>query len=401
MKKVFIIILFFKISGSLFCDVSSNFWFPKIGKFSGQTEASLGFHFWNDHLYIRNLQIRTYSYIYPGIRINSVIRSNIKVNLIEMYRDSETIYEKIEPNFDELYLEFLGFYYSSYGKISGSLRIGKIRYLRFPYYDNIAKLDQVPGLTDIRGGDMSGYYGELLCLEYLSEFGFGCHSSFIHWDLYERTGFDLIDSYLFFKRESGIIEFEARTGYLQTREEPVGISDFGFSAYLGGLWKGYRAGIYFENIDDEIFTGFSISFAPSKVTELLGKVRLDYTRADEGFSMQIPFIKKAFGDLKKDIPENSELVGTITAERVITFWRAGMMRNFYEHIISRSGDTDSNDLIVRINEKPERLDIESIVSPYHEFKSFQDLINWNAKGYRLGQYSQNVIYEFYRTANSD
>ena len=400
MKKVLIILFFFATSSSLLSDVSSNFWFPKIGKFSGQTETSIGFHFWSDHLYIRNFQIRTHSYIYPGIRINSVIRSNKEVNLIEMYRDSETIYEKIEPNFDELYLELFGFHYSRYGKISGSLRIGKIRYLRFPYYDNIAKLDQVPGLTDIRSGDMSGYYGELLCLEYLSEFGFGCHSSMIHWDLYERIGFDFIESYLFFKKEFGIIEFETRTGYLQTREEPVGISDFGYSIYLGALWKGYRTGIYFENIGDEIFTGFSISFAPSRVTELLGKVRLDYTRADEGFSMQIPCFKKEFGGLEKDIPENAELVGTITTERVITFWRAGMMRNFYEHIISKSGDTDSNDLIVRINEKPVRLDIESIVSPYHEFKSFQDFINWNAKGYRLGQYSQNVIYEFYKAANS-
>ena len=399
MKKVIIIILLIAIAGSLLSDVSSNFWFPEVGKFSGQTEASLGFHFWNDHMYIRNLQLRTYSYIYQGIRINSVIRSNKKLNLIEMHRDSETIYEKIEPNFDELYLELFGFHYSIFGKISGSLKLGKIRYLRFPYYDNIAKLDQVPGLTDMREGDMSGYYGELLCLEYFSEFGLGCHSSLIHWDLYERTGFDFIENYLFFKKELGIVEFETRAGYLQTREEPVGISDLGFSAYLGGLWRGYRAGIYFENIDDVIFTGFSISFASSRVTELLGKVKLDYTRADEGFSMQIPFFKKEFGGLKKDIPENSELVGTITAERVITFWRAGMMRNFYEHIISKSGDTDSTDLIVRINEKPVRLDNESIVSPIHEFKNFQDFIDWNSQGYRLGQFSQNIIYEFYKMGN--
>ena len=318
-----------------------------------------------------------------------------------MHRDSETIYEKIEPNFDELYLEFLGFHYSKYGKISGSLKLGKIRYLRFPYYDNIAKLDQVPGLSDMRNGNMSGYYGELLCLEYLSEFGLGYHSFMIHWDLYERTGFDVIENYLFFKKKMGNMEFETRAGYLQTREEPVGISDLGFSAYLGSLWKGYKIGVYFEDIGDVIFTGFSISFAPSRVTKLLGKVRLDYTRADEGFSMQIPFVKKEFGSLTKEIPENSKLVGTIKAERVITFWRAGMMRNFYEHIISRSGDTDSTDLIVRINEKPVRLDNESIVSPIHKFNDFQDFIDWNSKGYRLGQYSQNVIYEFYRKGNLD
>ncbi len=396
MKKIKIIILFIAIAGSLLSDVSSNFWFPKVGKLSGQTEASLGFHFWNDHLYVRNLQLRTYSYLYPGIRINSVIRSNLKENLIKMHQDSETIYEKMEPNFDELYLELFGFHYSRYGKISGSLKLGKIRYLRFPYYDNIAKLDQVPGLTDMRGGGMSGYYGELLCLEYFSDFGLGYHSSLIHWDLYERTGFDVIENYLFFKRELAMIEFETRMGYLQTREEPVGITDLGFSAYLGGLWRGYRAGIYFESFGDVIFTGFSISFAPSSVTELLGKVRLDYTRADEGFSMQIPFVKKEFGNITKDIPVNAELVGTIKAERVITFWRAGMMRNFYEHIISKNGDTDSTDLIVRINEKPVRLENESIVSPIYEFNDFQDFIDWNSRGYRLGQYSQNVIYEFYR-----
>jgi len=396
MKKILMIVLFVTIISLLFCEMSSTFWFPKIGKFSVQTEASIGFHFWSDHLYIRNLQLRTYSYLYPGIRFNSVIRSNKKSNLIEMYRDSATIYEKIEPNFDELYLEFLGFNYNNFGTISASLKLGKIRYLRFPYFDNTAKLDQVPGLTDLRDGNMSGYYGELFCLEYLSKPGIGYHLSLIHWDIYERTGFDILENYLFFKSNYGMLEFETRIGTLQTREEPVGISDFGFNVYLGSLWKGYRAGIYLENIGDAFFSGLSISFAPSRITNLLGKVKLDYTRADEGFSMQIPFITKEFGNLIKDIPENAELVGTISAERVITFWRAGMMRNFYEHIIAKSGDTDSQDLIVRINEKPMRLDNESIVSPVYKFKELQDFKDWNSKGMRLGQYSQNVIYEFYR-----
>ncbi len=396
MKIKLMIVLLFTITGSLFCDMSSIFWFPKIGKFTGQTETSIGFHFWDDHLYIRNLQLRTYSYLYPGIRINSIIRSNKKQNLIEMYRNSATIYEKIEPNIDELYLEFLGFNYNKFGVISVSLKLGKMRYLRFPYFDNIAKFDQVPGLTDLREGDMSGYYGELLCLEYLSKLGIGYHLSLIHWDLFERSGFDVLENYLFFKRDFGMLEFETRVGTLQTREEPVGISDLGFNAYLGCLWKSYKTGIYLENIGDKIFTGFSISFAPSKVAEILGKVKLDYTRADEGFSMQIPFFKQEFGSLVKDVPENADLVGTITAERVITFWRAGMMRNFYEHIISKSGDTDSSDLYIRIVEKPVRLENESIISPVHKFNSIQSLKDWNSTGYRLGQYSQDVIYEFYR-----
>lgn len=390
------IVLFVTFTSSLFCEVSSTFWFPKIGKFSGQSEAAIGFHFWDDHIYIRNLQLRTYSYLYPGIRFNSVIRSNKKLNLIEMYRDSATIYEKIAPNFDELYLEFLGFNYNKFRTISASLKLGKIRYLRFPYFDNTAKMDQVSGLTDLRDGDMSGYYGELLCLEYLSKPGFGYHLSLIHWDMYERNGFDVLENYLFFKSNYRILDFETRGGILQTREEPVGISDLGFNVYLGCLWNGYRTGIYLENIGDKVFTGFSISFASSIVTEILGKVKLDYTRADEGFSMQVPFFKQEFGSLVKTVPENAELVGTISAERVITFWRAGMMRNFYEHIISKTGDTDSDDLSVRIVEKPMRLDNESIVSPIHKFDSIGSIKKWNSSGMRFGQYSQDVIYEFYR-----
>ena len=401
MKKVIIIISFIAIAGSLLSDVSSNFWFPKIGKLSGQSNASIGFHFWNDHLYLRNLQLRTFFYLYPGIRFNSGIRSNKKMNVIEIYKDSHPVYNKIEPNIDELYLEFMGFNYNKFGVISASLKLGKIRYLRFPYYDNIANLDQVPGLTDLRKGDMSGYYGELLCLDYLSDYGLGYHSSLIHWDLYERTGFDVIENYLFLRQYIGILVFETRAGYLQTREEPVGISSTGFSIYLGGVWKDYNVGMYYENNGNDVYTGFSISFAPSKVTSLLGAVKLDYTRADEGFSMQIPFFKKNYGCLTKDIPENSELVGTITVERVITFWRAGMMRNFYEHIILKNGDTDSSDLYIRIVEKPVRLDNESIISPVYKFNSIQSLKDWNRSGYRLGQYSQDVIYEFYREVDLD
>jgi len=396
MKKKMMIVLLVTITSLLFCETSSTCWFPKIGNITGHTEASIGFHFWNDHLHLRNLQYRFFSYLYPGIRFNSVIRSNKEMNVIEIYKDSKPVYNKIEPNLDELYLELLGFNYNKFGTISGSLKLGKIRYLRFPYYDNISILDQVPGLTDMRDGDMSGYYGELLCLDYFSNYGFGYHSSVIHWDLFERNGFDILENYLFFRKNFSFLEFESRVGYLQTRQEPVGVSATGYSAYLGAVWKDYHVGIYYENIDDKIYTGFGISFAPSKVTSILGAVKLDYTRADEGFSMQIPAIKYNFGILTDNVPEHAVLVGTIQAERVITFWRAGMMRNFYEHIISKTGDTYSDDLIVRINEKPMRLDNESIISPVYEFDSIQSLKEWNSSGMRFGQYSQDVVYEFYR-----
>jgi len=396
MKRVLLLALIINFSVILFGDTSSTFWFPKVGGITGHTEASIGFHFWNDHLYTRNLQLRNFSYLFPGIRVNSVLRSNKEMNVIEIYKDSKPVYNKIEPNIDELYLELFGFNYNKFGTISGSLKLGKIRYLRFPYYDNISILDQVPGLTDLRDGDMSGYYGELLCLDYFSNYGFGYHSSLIHWDLFERNGFDSLENYLFFRKNFNFIEFESRAGYLQTRQEPVGLSATGYSAYLGAVWKDYHVGIYYENIDDEIFTGFGISFAPSRITSILGAVKLDYTRANEGFSMQIPAIKYNFGKLIDNVPEHAGLVGTIRTERVITFWRAGMMRNFYEHLISKTGDTDSKDLLIRLVEKPVRLDNESIVSPVYKIDSIASFKDWNSSGMRFGQYSQDVIYEFYR-----
>ena len=128
----------------------------------------------------------------------------------------------------------------------------------------------------------------------------------------------------------------------------------------------------------------------------MGRIRLDYTRAVEGFVMQIPFFKRNIGHLKTAVPENSELVGTIKAERVITFWRLGMMRNFYEHIIKKNGDTDSNDLIIRIVEKQMFLKSESIISEHTEFRNFDDFLKWDKTGRRPGQYSQEISYEFYK-----
>jgi len=395
LKKLFYFLFIF-ISINLRSTID-GLWLPKIKPLTGQSEFSIGFHFWDDHLIIRNLQLRTYAYLLPGVRINSVLRGNKELNQIEYFRkNNELNINDLNPAFDELYLEFIAFYNFKFGKLSGNLKIGKNRYLRFPYYDHISKFDHVPGLEDLRGGKMTGYNGENLTLDFFSAFGLGAHSSIIKWNFYERRRLNFIENYIYYKIDYDWLNIELRTGYLQARTDQLGKSKTGSSVFLGLSWKGYQTGIYWENIGNVIFTGFEITFAPSFTTKLLGKVRLDYTRSFEGFVFQIPVLKQNFGPLQNEIPSDSDLVGKIEVERVITFHQAGLMRNFYEHIISQNGDTTSEDLIVRINEHPPHLAIESIVSPFYKFKKFKDIHKWDSQGPRLGQYGQRVTYEFYR-----
>jgi hypothetical protein len=182
----------------------------------------------------------------------------------------------------------------------------------------------------------------------------------------------------------------------------LGASGKGYNVYLGTEYKGYRAGILYENLYDkeykahDIRTGILVQFADSKVTKALGSVRFDYTRTPEGFGITIPILHGNIGNIRKTIPKNSTLAGEIYAYRTITYWQNGQGRNFYEHRIDYWGDVESKDLIVVIEEKPWYLKIESLVSPHTTLKTKDDIIAWERDRQGPAELRQEVIYKFYR-----
>ncbi|MBZ4683321.1 MAG: hypothetical protein JG768_745 [Fusobacteriales bacterium] len=205
----------------------------------------------------------------------------------------------------------------------------------------------------------------------------------------------------------------SRYGYMQLRHPAgnikrgpspyqLGASGKGYNVYLGTEYKGYRAGILYENLYDkeykahDIRTGILVQFADSKVTKALGSVRFDYTRTPEGFGITIPILHGNIGNIRKTIPKNSTLAGEIYAYRTITYWQNGQGRNFYEHRIDYWGDVESKDLIVVIEEKPWYLKIESLVSPHTTLKTKDDIIAWERDRQGPAELRQEVIYKFYR-----
>ncbi len=394
MKKNLLIALLF-----LFSSLSADIWLPCPKPLSGHLESSAGLHFWNDHLFLRNLQIRSLFYLYPGIRLNTIIRGNNEINLIEIGESEIPVYYRIKPLIDEGYLELFGHYYNRDIIFSNSLRAGKVRYLRFPYYGLISRFDQVAGMSDLRHDyEFSGYEGML----YICDLNFreiiGWHNT-LYLKEYNLNDLKELESYIYFRYENSWLGFETRAGRLVVRDHTSDkvpeYSDWGWCAMVGPRWRDYDINLYFEKVKDTIYTGLSIKFASSLFTRAAGKIRLDYNRACEGFIIQYPFFYTDL-NISGDVPRDKVKVGEIRAERAITFWRIGMQRNFYEHIISRTGITDPGKTEVVIRIEPMLLGIESILSPVYKFNRLDDFKTWDTEGIRPGQLTQIVIYEFYQ-----
>ena len=410
MKKIVMIILLtvfilsFSVAGS-----EDELHLPYIGRFTGHWDLSAGVHFWppDNHLKFRNLQLRANMDLAPGLRTNMVLRSN---------REFDTL-RGFDPTFDELYLEGYGFYRDEAGELSASLRVGNMRYLRFPYPDLISTFDQVPGTEDLREGTRTGYQGQMLSLEYETDHGVGYHLTGINWGFDgsygNHEGIGTIQNYLFYRNQFGPVDFETRFGEMQLRHPggpieregrpyQLGRSGSGYSIYLGGNWEGYRAGFLYEDLKDEKFderdirTGVMVSFDFSFITEKLGETRFDYTRSPQGLGMHYTLADGYLGNIKTEPPEGAVPVGGEKAERMITYWQNGQGRNFYEHRSSRWGQEYDEDLIVVIEEKPWYLQLEALVSPHTSFSSREDLKTWERHRQGPAQLCQEVTYRFYR-----
>jgi len=353
---------------------------PGIGFGRGHWSVGLGIFAWHDKFYLRNLHLQADMDLLPGTRAHAVIRSNREFNSLASF----------EPFLDEGYLEGFGALDWG-GTLSGNLKLGRTRYLRFPYPDNIAIFDQVPGVSDLMGrGDRpySGYEGALLTLDYAHATGLGWH--FV--SLSGRT----VEHFGRYQGELGPFVLEGRAGELQIRPEPLGRSAPGYNLFAGVRWQGFQAGVLYERLTGQpIYTGVMVGFASNWLTQFAGNVGIDYARSPQGAAMHLTPLKGTFG-FAHEVPQLAELVGEVEAERIRTYWQNSQIRNFYEHRLSSWGETTAPDLIAVIEEEPWYLQAEALVSPNNSFQSWDDLVKWEKQRQGPAQLSQKVRYKFYR-----
>lgn len=350
---------------------------PGIGFGRGHWSMGLGTFFWTDKLYLRNLHLQADIDLLPGMRAHGILRSNREFNRLDAF----------EPYLDEAYLESFGALDWG-GRLSANLKLGRTRYLRFPYPDQLSIFDQVPGVGDLRGGRYTGYEGPLLTLDY-------AHASGLGWHLVTLGG-ARVENYARFGREAGPFLFEGRAGELQIRPEPLGRSTPGFNLFAGARHQGFQAGVMYERlVGQPIYTGVMVGFASNGLTQWAGNVGLDYARSPQGFAVHLTPLKGTIG-FARDVPPDAVLVGEVHAERLRTYWQNSQLRNYYEHRLSSWGETTDPTLIAVVEEEPWYLQAEALVSPNNSFQSWDDLVRWEKQRQGPAQLSQKVRYRFYR-----
>ena len=367
----------------------AGWFFPTLGFGRGEWQTSVGAFLWTDIARVRNLQLRGDVDLAPGLRAHTVIRSDREFNSLG----------SPQPLFDENYLEGYGFYTRPAWAFSGSLRVGIIRYLRFPYPDAISTFDQVPGVNDLQGTGPTGYRGELLTLDYAHQSGLGAHVAGMEWGFGRHDAAGLIEGYGRYMHDLGAFHVEARAGRLAVREEPLGRGAMGVDLYLGTATyrNGWSGGLLYEKLQGSATTtGIMVTFPFTPLTRDLGEVAFDYDRAPQGIALQLPLTGGTLGGLRRTPPPGATLVGEMTAARIRTYWQNGQVRNYYEHRLSASGDTTSRDLIVVMKEEPWYLQAEALVSPHSTFLSLEDLKRWETDREGPAQIMQRVTYQFYR-----
>jgi hypothetical protein len=417
MKKCFFFILIlllmiFPFGEKALCrqkEIYEKGWcFPSIGKGNGFWGLSAGAHFWTDHLDFRNLQLLTDVDLGAGLRWHSIIRSNKEMNGLGEWA----------PRFDEAFIEKYGFYVDANGTLSLSAKLGRSRYLRFPYPDAIATFDQVPGIGDLKGGDETGYSGLILTADYAHKCGLGVHAAWIDWGFGVDRSSNWAERYIFYRNDSGLWHYEARFGDLPIREEVMGETAQGFNLFVGRTFKNWSIGFLYEELEDQpAYTGIVVRFAQGDKTKKMGELAFDYTRAPRGHAVQIPLLSGTIGRVWRVDPTQEPLfkgvlmkpgedgalqatdyvlVGEVEAERIRTYWQNGQVRNFYEHRLSCWGDTQSPGLVVKMVEEPWYLELESLVSPHTDLWSWDDLKKWEEDRMGPAQLNQKVVYRFYK-----
>lgn len=391
-----------------------GWWAPTIGRGRGHWDLKVGVHAWTDHVSLRNLRWRGGVDLGPGLRAQAIVRSNSEVEGITT----------IAPRVDELFVEKYGYYTRADHRLGISLRLGVLRYLRFPYPDIISTFDQVPGIADLQGKHKTGYGGLVAAAEYEHASGLGAHLTAIKWAFGYPAGQDLIEGYGFFRGQLGSLDVEMRAGILAVRPEPLGKGAPGYNVYLGYRDTEWQAGVLYEKIQGQpVRTGVMVRFAyphagrsqplagnrwrppehfhgnylsvnipAARFAEAAGQVYLDYTRAPQGIAIEVPLLRGSIGLLSAP-PEGARLVGELHTERVTTYWQNGQSRNLYEHVVGQWGVTDDPSLHVVMVEAPWYLQLEALVSPNLLLPS--NLRQWERQRQGPAQLAQQVVYRFY------
>lgn len=403
-----IVLMFF--AGDAVCFAGDSGWtFPTIGFGNGYWYASVGAHFWKDHLDFRNLQLGLDVDLWKGMRLHGLFRSN----------DKKYTLQGFSPRVDELYLEWLGFCRGETASLSLSMKLGRSRYLRFPYPDAISLFDQVPGISDLEGGQFAGYSGAIITADYSHESGIGFHGTYIDWGFGVDRPSDWAELFLYYRLDDGPYHYELRWGKLPVRPEPLGRTAEGFALFAGKTFdNGNSVGFLYEDCEgQEKYTGIVVSFAPGDTTRWMGELAFDFTRSPLGHAVQLPLASGTIGSVIRAREEESpqfyglytvrnakgwleasdwELVGEIRAERVRTYWQNGQVRNFYEHRTSAWGVTEGSGLKVVMVEEPWYLQLEALVSPHTDFSSWKAIKEWEKDRQGPAQLNQKVVYRFYR-----
>ncbi len=349
----------------------------------GIFDASVGIKFWPDRFNFRNFIFGGAMDLAPGVRL----RAN--------FRRREGEEKAFEVYSDEIYLEGFQRFRGAAWQGGASLRVGRVRYLHFPYPDAISEFDQVPGYGDLRGGPETDYRSVVLVGEAAHRTGFGVHASARARGFLDGDGTEgrLMEAYGFYRHDCGQgWHFESRLGAIALRHEPLGRGgEFGGDVYLGKQLGEFNLGVLYENKRTEHeYAGIMVQFRPGPVTRALGKVSFDYSRQPEGFTAQIPLLHLRLNE-QRTVRSGDVLVGEVRAVRIRTLWQQGFVRNEYEHRLESWGQTADPKLRCVVKEEPWYLQAEALVSPH-----LTPDARWERDRQGPGQFAQRVTYRFYR-----
>ena len=360
-----------------------------LGTGRGIFDASVGVKFWPDRFNLRNFVFGGAVDLLPGVRV----RAN--------FRRREGEVKAFEVYSDEIYLEGFQRYRGRDWQGGAGLRLGRVRYLHFPYPDAIAQFDQVPGYDDLRGGRATDYRSAVLVGEAALNSGFGVHGSarlsgFLDGD--GAAAGRLIEAYGFYRHDfANTWHFESRLGALALRHEPLGRGgELGANVYVGKRLGEFNVGVLYENKRQEHeYAGIMVQFRPGPVTRALGKVSFDYSRQPQGFTVQVPLLHLRFKE-NRTVRSGDILVGEVRAVRIRTLWQQGFVRNEYEHRLESWGPTGDPKLRCVVTEEPWYLEAEALVSPH-----LVPDARWERDRQGPAQYVQRVTYRYYRPHKRD
>lgn len=353
-----------------------------IGPWRGYFDLSIGVKAWSDRFTFQNLILSGFVDLQPGLRAR-----------LEFRKRQNNKFAQFIP--DEMYLEAYQQYRGRSLEGGVSLRIGHVRYLRFPFPDAIALFDTVPDNRDLYAHAESDYRSVILEGEIASLGGWGAHwtgraAGFSGDDSVKGT---ILEAYAFYRSQFGAgWRFEARGGDLAVRRYPVGQpGEPGYNLYLGKQVGEYNVGLFFEHKRSEPnFTGIAVQFRPGPVTRVLGRYTIDYSRRPEGITAQLPLLHLRLNEATR-VGHNEVLVGQVRAVRVRTIDVQGLVRNEYEFRLESWGQTRAPGLHCVVKEDPWYLQAEALVSPHTSLDS-----RWFHDRAGPGQYVQQVTYSFYR-----